>query len=63
MWFTPVKYTNLTKFIDFFYLACVFPYYMNLAAMTEDKIERLKFVITSTLSSFFWTATFLKPVY
>lgn len=43
-------------------VACVFPYYMNLAAGCEDKVERMKFVITATLSSFFWTASFMKPV-
>lgn len=30
--------------------------------MTPDVLERFKLVITATLSSFFWTNTFLKPV-
>ena len=48
--------------LTYFFTACVFPYYMNLAASTEDKVERIKFVITATLSSYFWTAYFMKPV-
>ena len=30
--------------------------------MLKDPLERLKLVITATLSSFFFTNTFLKPV-
>lgn len=30
--------------------------------MTPDFLERFKLVITATLSSFFWTNTFLKPL-
>lgn len=42
--------------------SCMFPLYMNKAAMSNDPLERLKLLITTCLSSFFWTNTFLKPL-
>lgn len=44
------------------HLTSIFPLYIGKASMTPDFLERFKFVITATLSSFFWTNTFLKPV-
>lgn len=44
-------------------LASIFPLYIGKATMTPDFLERFKLVITATLSSFFWTNTFLKPVH
>ena len=44
-------------------LASIFPLYITKATMTPDFLERFKLVITATLSSFFWTNTFLKPVW
>ncbi|CAD8133891.1 unnamed protein product [Paramecium octaurelia] len=40
----------------------IFPLYITKATMTPDFLERFKLVITATLSSFFWTNTFLKPL-
>jgi len=41
---------------------CLFPLFMNKAANEKSPVERLKLVISTTLSSFFWTNTFLKPL-
>jgi len=40
----------------------LFPYYINIAAQVKDPVERFKFVVTTCISSFFWTNTFLKPL-
>ena len=39
-----------------------FPLYMTKAASVNDPVERMKFLISATLGSFFWTNTFLKPL-
>lgn len=41
---------------------CLFPTFMNKAAMSKDPLERLKLVTSSCLASFFYTNTFLKPL-
>jgi hypothetical protein len=41
---------------------CMSPLYITRAAFSTDPIERLKLVITSSLSSFVYTSTFLKPL-
>lgn len=41
---------------------CLFPLWMNKASLMKDPIDRMKLVICSCLSSFFWTNTFLKPL-
>ena len=43
-------------------IASIFPLYITKATLTPDFLERFKLVITATLSSFFWTNTFLKPL-
>jgi hypothetical protein len=42
--------------------ACIFPLYITKAAYSPDPLERFKLVIVATISSFYWTNTFLKPV-
>jgi len=42
--------------------ACLFPLYMNRAAIETNPLERFKLVLTTTISSFYFTNTFLKPV-
>ena len=37
--------------------------YMGLASMTEDPLERFKYVISSMVGTFFWTNNFNKPVF
>ena len=44
------------------YGTCMFPLYMNLAAQTTDKVERMRFVITAIISNFIVSNTFLKPL-
>lgn len=41
---------------------CLFPLFMSRAAISNDPLERLKLLITTCFSSFFWTNTFLKPL-
>lgn len=41
---------------------CLFPLYITKAAYSPDHLDRFKLVIVSTLASFFWTNTFLKPL-
>lgn len=41
---------------------CLFPFYMNRATMETNPLERFKIVITTTISSFYYTNTFLKPL-
>ena len=43
--------------------ACLFPFYMNRSCMESDPIEKFKYVIVTTISSFYFTNTFLKPVF
>ena len=45
-----------------FKLACLFPTLLNKAVSQKDPLERMKLVITTCLSSFYWTNTFLKPL-
>lgn len=40
----------------------LFPFYMNRATMETNQLERFKIVITTTISSFYYTNTFLKPL-
>ena len=37
--------------------------YMGLASLTEDPVERFKFVIASMVGTFYWTNNFKKPVW
>lgn len=53
---------NKNKFVKLLISACLFPFYMNRAAMETNPLERFKFVVTTTISSFYFTNTFLKPV-
>ncbi|KAL4463958.1 hypothetical protein ABPG74_005895 [Tetrahymena malaccensis] len=41
---------------------CLFPFYMNRATMETNPLERFKIVVTTTISSFYYTNTFLKPL-
>ncbi|EGR28111.1 oxysterol binding, putative [Ichthyophthirius multifiliis] len=41
---------------------CLFPFYLNKAAIESDPLERFKYVIVTTISSFYYTNTFLKPL-
>lgn len=41
---------------------CMSPLYLTRAGFSSDPIERMKLVITSSLSSFVYTSTFLKPL-
>jgi len=45
-----------------FFKACLFPILLNKATSIKDPLERMKLVITTCLSSFYWTNTFLKPL-
>jgi hypothetical protein len=40
-----------------------YPLYFNLASMTDDPVEKMKFVIVASLSTFHKSSHFLKPVY
>ena len=39
-----------------------YPIYFNLAALTSDPLERMKFVIIGSISTFHKSCPFLKPV-
>ncbi len=39
-----------------------FPLYLNLASLTNDKIEKMKFTITATLSCWYRSTVILKPL-
>jgi hypothetical protein len=39
-----------------------FPVYFNLAALQDNKLERIKFAIVASLSCFHKTSSFFKPV-
>jgi len=41
---------------------CMSPYFMKRAVDSKDPLERLKFVITNTISAFYYMSMFLKPV-
>lgn len=41
---------------------CLFPIMINRAAIDPSHLERFKYVITASISSFFFTNTFLKPL-
>lgn len=38
------------------------PYFMKKACEAKDPVERFKYVITNTISSFYYITMFLKPV-
>ncbi|KRX07738.1 hypothetical protein PPERSA_05801 [Pseudocohnilembus persalinus] len=42
--------------------ACMFPLYMNRAAHIDDKVERMKLVITACISNFHYNQGFSKPL-
>ena len=39
-----------------------FPIYLNLASRTNDALERFKLVVTATISAFFRSCSFIKPL-
>lgn len=41
---------------------CMNPYYMKRAVEAKDPLERLKFVMTNTISAFYYISMFVKPV-
>lgn len=41
---------------------CMSPYFMARACQSKDPIERMKYVITNTVSAFYYMSMFLKPV-
>jgi len=43
-------------------IGCVFPYYLNAAALKDDPVERMKIVMVSTIAFLFPTHMFEKPV-
>ncbi|EGR27990.1 oxysterol binding, putative [Ichthyophthirius multifiliis] len=44
------------------YATCLFPIYINLAAQTNDLVERFKLLICATLGNFYINCGFLKPL-
>jgi len=43
-------------------LGCVFPYYLNTAALSTDPVERMKHVMTTSIAYIYPTHMFEKPV-
>ncbi len=41
---------------------CMNPYFMKKATQAKDPLERFKYVITNTISAFYYITMFLKPV-
>jgi len=41
---------------------CMNPYFLKRAVDAKDPLERFKFVITNTISAFYYMSMFLKPV-
>lgn len=41
---------------------CMNPYFMKKAVQASNPLERMKFVITNTISAFYHISMFLKPV-
>jgi hypothetical protein len=41
---------------------CMNPYFMKRAAEATDPLERMKYVITNTISAFYYISMFVKPV-
>ncbi len=41
---------------------CMNPYFMKRAVETDNPLERLKYVMTNTISAFYYISMFVKPV-
>ncbi len=41
---------------------CLFPTFINKAAMIDDKVERLKYLICATIGNFYINLSFVKPL-
>lgn len=41
---------------------CTLPYFMNKACEQQDPVEKMKYVLTSIISSAYYLNMFLKPV-
>lgn len=41
---------------------CMSPYFMKKACEANDPVERFKYVITNTISAFYYLSMFLKPL-
>lgn len=59
----PIKCMRPISILETFGLACVFnPIYLNKAALLTDPIEQCKYMLTSQISTYHLTSSFLKPV-
>lgn len=59
----PIKCMRPVSILETFGLACVLnPIYLNKAALLTDPIEQCKYMITSQISTYHLTSSFLKPV-
>lgn len=41
---------------------CMNPYFMKKAVEAKDPLERMKYVITNTISAYYYISMFMKPV-
>ena len=51
-----------TMLMQMTYFGTTLPIYMNKAAMTEDPVERMKYVMCANFSWFFYNRVFVKPL-
>jgi hypothetical protein len=59
----PIKCMRPVSILETFGLACMYnPIYLSKAALLIDPIEQCKYMITSQISSYHLTSSFLKPV-
>ena len=59
----PIKaMVSRTALVNSTVSCCMNPYYMKRALEAKDPLERLKFVMTNTISAFYYISMFVKPV-
>lgn len=59
----PIKaMVSRTALVNSTVSCCMNPYFMKRAVEAKDPLERLKFVMTNTISAFYYISMFVKPV-
>lgn len=63
LWFRKLNYkTRQWHVFLFINKGCTMPYFMKRAAESKDPVERLKYVMSTVFSGFYYLNLFLKPV-
>lgn len=63
LWFQKLNY-RIRQWHVFLFLneGCTMPYFMKRAAESKDPVERMKYVMSTVFSGFYYLNLFLKPV-